>query len=107
MCSQCTRAKRECKGYGLRLSWPKENDAKRAIASKSPQNTFKVRKYRSGDAVMIRRSHWDIEMHMHLSSLVSRAPLLHTPVSWNPHGMGEPEWNLMSYCKLLNASCGL
>jgi hypothetical protein len=30
-CLRCTKAKRECEGYGLRLTWPKENDNRALI----------------------------------------------------------------------------
>ena len=35
-CSNCLHAKRECSGYGLRLSWPRESDERRAITYSPP-----------------------------------------------------------------------
>ncbi|KAM3084908.1 hypothetical protein ACMFMG_003353 [Clarireedia jacksonii] len=35
VCQKCSRAKRECQGYGMRLSWPRDDDKKRAIMSDS------------------------------------------------------------------------
>ncbi|KAK7908752.1 hypothetical protein PG985_016055 [Apiospora marii] len=34
-CERCTRSRRECQGYELRLSWPRDNDKKRAIVGKN------------------------------------------------------------------------
>lgn len=99
ICAQCMRAKRTCKGYSVRLSWPRDNDGRRAIVLKPPQNSIKCRGYRVEEATMVRRSNWDIEMYMYLSSRASHAPLLHAPVSWNPHRLGEEAWNLLNYCK--------
>jgi hypothetical protein len=30
-CKKCARAQRDCQGYELRLSWPRDNDKRRAI----------------------------------------------------------------------------
>lgn len=49
---------------------------------------------------MVRASTWDVKMHLFLSSYISHVPWLHTPVIWNPHGLGKKEWDLLSYCKL-------
>ncbi|KAF2448085.1 hypothetical protein P171DRAFT_428213 [Karstenula rhodostoma CBS 690.94] len=98
-CSQCTRAKRECKGYGLRLSWPRENDARRAILMSS-QHPMKHRNNRIANAFMVRATHWDIDMYMFLSASASRAPVLYEPVRWNPHEIGEIEWDLLNYFQL-------
>jgi hypothetical protein len=98
-CSQCTRGDRKCKGYGVRLSWPREGDGRRAIVSTSPHRLVKRRNNRTVNAIMVRATHWDIEMYMFLSSLIPRAPLLHEPVRWNPHQLGEQEWDLLNYCK--------
>ncbi|KAL7917391.1 fungal-specific transcription factor domain-containing protein [Trichoderma austrokoningii] len=35
-CHRCARAQRKCEGYEMRLSWPKDNDKKRAIVGDSP-----------------------------------------------------------------------
>lgn len=35
-CTPCTRSNRPCKGYALRLSWPRNTDRKRAILGPTP-----------------------------------------------------------------------
>lgn len=35
-CRKCARAQRKCEGYEIRLSWPRDNDKKRAIVADSP-----------------------------------------------------------------------
>ncbi|KAH7094456.1 fungal-specific transcription factor domain-containing protein [Paraphoma chrysanthemicola] len=30
-CGNCAKARRECQGYGMQLSWPKDEDSKRAV----------------------------------------------------------------------------
>ncbi|KAL5456406.1 hypothetical protein PMIN06_003913 [Paraphaeosphaeria minitans] len=95
-CSQCTRAKRECKGYGLRLSWPREKDARRAIVLQSSQHPLKHLNKRTSISSMIRAT----QIFMFLSALTARAPVLYEPVQWNPHQMGELEWDLLIYFQL-------
>ncbi|KAB5549453.1 hypothetical protein GE09DRAFT_1126523, partial [Coniochaeta sp. 2T2.1] len=33
-CSKCKRRQDDCKGYGVKLSWPKENDSRRSVSAK-------------------------------------------------------------------------
>ncbi|KAL6917167.1 hypothetical protein FSST1_008662 [Fusarium sambucinum] len=41
-CNRCIKAGRDCEGYGLRLSWPRHNDKRRAIVGPhSKQTRFK------------------------------------------------------------------
>ncbi|KAH8658074.1 fungal-specific transcription factor domain-containing protein [Xylariales sp. PMI_506] len=43
-CQNCARAQRECQGYGLRLSWPRDGDQKRAITRTSPPAVMRSRR---------------------------------------------------------------
>ncbi|KAF2107249.1 fungal-specific transcription factor domain-containing protein [Lophiotrema nucula] len=36
-CVKCEKAGRQCLGYGTRLSWPRDNDRRRAIVSQEPR----------------------------------------------------------------------
>ncbi|KAF1954602.1 hypothetical protein CC80DRAFT_475863 [Byssothecium circinans] len=96
-CSQCARGKRVCEGYGLRLSWPRENDDRRTVILKRPQNAANYGNVHIGDVALVHASNWDIEMHMYMSSYTSKAPTLRMPFSWNPHGLKEKELDLLSY----------
>ncbi|KAH7041523.1 fungal-specific transcription factor domain-containing protein [Microdochium trichocladiopsis] len=42
-CRACARSKRQCQGYGLRLSWPRERDPKRFIVGPAPVTSTKSR----------------------------------------------------------------
>jgi len=35
-CQNCFRSKRQCQGYGIRLSWPRPGDQRRAVCAKNP-----------------------------------------------------------------------
>lgn len=39
-CGTCTKSGRRCHGYGLKLSWPRQGDKKRAIVLQSDAITF-------------------------------------------------------------------
>ncbi|KPM37602.1 hypothetical protein AK830_g8974 [Neonectria ditissima] len=65
-CVRCTRAGRECDGYGLRLSWPRDGDRRRAVVGPNP-----AKQQHGGDAARelqwINVSSQDIEMHEYLA----------------------------------------
>ncbi|KAI3325555.1 fungal-specific transcription factor domain-containing protein [Xylariaceae sp. AK1471] len=64
-CQRCARARRECQGYGLRLSWPRNNDRRRAIMGTSPATELHTsQKFRH---LFINTNQWDIELYHHLS----------------------------------------
>ncbi|KAF2470637.1 uncharacterized protein BDR25DRAFT_286748 [Lindgomyces ingoldianus] len=41
-CKNCLRSKRRCLGYGIRLSWPRKDDRKRALVSNNPDREGSV-----------------------------------------------------------------
>ncbi|KAL3292838.1 zinc-finger transcription factor [Colletotrichum asianum] len=61
-CQKCTRSRRECHGYEMRLSWPRENDKKRAMTVKTTQNidSFPSRR-KSGKVVFLHTFGQDLE----------------------------------------------
>ncbi|KAI1419556.1 fungal-specific transcription factor domain-containing protein [Xylaria sp. FL1777] len=66
-CQRCTTAQRECEGYGLRLSWPRENDRKRSIRAHMPTiSTQTEMRYSGGDPLINTTSH-DVELYQYLS----------------------------------------
>lgn len=72
-CSQCSRSKRACQGYALRLSWPKAGDGRRAIVARP---SFRRPTRHISDASMVHTTAWDIEMHYYLTSSSQKGKLL-------------------------------
>ncbi|KAJ0414191.1 hypothetical protein BJY00DRAFT_295510 [Aspergillus carlsbadensis] len=64
-CTQCARSDRVCKGYGIRLSWPKSNDARRALVGRVSHGRTAARYLASSALVNV--SDFDIKMHYLLS----------------------------------------
>ncbi|RYC65036.1 hypothetical protein CHU98_g1145 [Xylaria longipes] len=67
-CRRCVQARRECEGYGLRLSWPRENDKKRAIVAVSPVTGASMRTRHQSFGPFINTTSQDIELYRHLAS---------------------------------------
>ncbi|KAI0189797.1 fungal-specific transcription factor domain-containing protein [Xylaria flabelliformis] len=70
-CRRCVQAKRHCEGYGLRLSWPRENDKKRAIVSVLPVDHTQIRQQHLNSEHFINTISQDIEFYSHLSCPVT------------------------------------
>ncbi|KAH8891149.1 hypothetical protein GQ53DRAFT_687393 [Thozetella sp. PMI_491] len=75
-CQKCARSKRECQGYELRLSWPRDNDKKRAITGTSPPAA--TRPLRGTHLPFINTTSQDVEVY---HQLYLRIPLLPRPRS--------------------------
>lgn len=85
-CSQCSRSKRLCQGYALRLSWPKTGDGRRAIVAKS---SFRRPTRHISNASMVHTTAWDMEMHYYLTSSSQKGKLatcLDTHIPMNSTG---------------------
>ncbi|KAI8625235.1 fungal-specific transcription factor domain-containing protein [Xylariaceae sp. FL1651] len=82
-CQKCTRARRECQGYGLRLSWPKDNDKRRAAVTAILPPTEARTRYTSRH-LFINTTFWDIELYRRLS----------LPTAMKPPKLGQcsPSW---------------
>ncbi|KAL2825115.1 fungal-specific transcription factor domain-containing protein [Aspergillus pseudoustus] len=65
-CAQCARSNRACKGYGIRLSWPKASDARRAVVG-IPSHARRAHRQRLSSG-LVTVSDFDIKMHYYLSS---------------------------------------
>ncbi|KAH7155963.1 fungal-specific transcription factor domain-containing protein [Dactylonectria macrodidyma] len=74
-CKKCARAQRECQGYQLRLSWPKDNDKKRALTGKNAP-PMKVSpsgpSQRLTDLCLINTTFQDMEIYGYLSGQMHR-----------------------------------
>lgn len=123
-CTRCIKAKKTCGGYGMRLSWPRSNDKKRAILGPPPQDEYEGIKI---DGVpFVHTTSMDVYMHHKLAkegwqgthfslsaslfeSLLTQPtavskmyyaaqPVLTSPVRWNPHLLNSSQKHLMEYC---------
>ncbi|KAI0972452.1 fungal-specific transcription factor domain-containing protein [Xylaria arbuscula] len=87
-CQRCATTQRECEGYGLRLSWPKDNDRRRAIRATVPTTGSQTRTQYQGDNSLINTTSQDIELYQYLSSfdvLKSQRRAISSPKLWrNP-----------------------
>lgn len=60
-CSKCFQAHRRCLGYGLRLSWPRNGDKRRAVVCTPPNDVNReVADRENGRLVFVNVSSWDV-----------------------------------------------
>ncbi|OHW99958.1 hypothetical protein CSPAE12_01188 [Colletotrichum incanum] len=99
-CSNCVRSNRVCQGYGLRLSWPRDDDRKRMIVSRAGPflKTSGRSNLSSGLSHMINATSWDIEVHQHLNtSHGGPVPALRYSLSWSMSGLSATEQDLFQF----------
>ena len=86
-CGNCAKARRECQGYGVQLSWPKDGDAKRAVVLGDID--VRRRRQRGGDPVRARfvnvRS-WDVALALALGVENGMAPSKYVRQRTGPDG---------------------
>ncbi|RAQ61433.1 hypothetical protein COH20_003699 [Aspergillus flavus] len=68
-CGQCARSNRLCKGYGVRLSWPKASNSKRAVVGVPSYGRRPNRRLLGPNLVNV--SDFDIKMHYYLANSTS------------------------------------
>ncbi|KAL7904976.1 fungal-specific transcription factor domain-containing protein [Trichoderma velutinum] len=101
-CSKCIRSNRECLGYGVRLSWPRASDSKRAMVAMSSTRSLlaqRVAKCRS-TLMLMHTSSRDVDMYHYLRKLrnvkYERQPVRFVfrppPLPWSP---GNPDPNTL------------
>jgi hypothetical protein len=72
-CFNCAQACRKYQGYGLRLSWPKNHNSKRALLINSPVPVGYESARLSADIRFVHTFPVDIQMHFYLLDLMSPA----------------------------------
>ncbi|KAK7756875.1 hypothetical protein SLS62_000891 [Diatrype stigma] len=97
-CVNCSRPKRSGQGFGLRLSWPRQSDARRAVVLKSPlSSSSAVGRY--ADAHFVHTSYFDVEAYRGLAG--SGLPYTHSrlqePPTWNPLNLEALDRDLLDY----------
>ncbi|KAH7140876.1 fungal-specific transcription factor domain-containing protein [Dactylonectria macrodidyma] len=116
-CRRCATSGRACKGYDLRLSWPRAGDKKRALLGPDTPATVPFSNF--AELPFINASSWDIEMHydgslpesLYKHALARRGsqitrlhrmrqlarPVVGTALSWMPPNISAPDKDLLQY----------
>jgi hypothetical protein len=106
----CTRAKRECKGYGLKLAWPDKHDGRRKQKKYEADPDVRETNYvtKSGEFYFLNTGMEDIEGRRYtMRDLVEKFPLVdvwarangpQSPKLWNLD-LDERDGMLLSYCE--------
>ena len=98
-------AKRECLGYGLRLSWPRENDRRRAMIQSSDLARSRL-PHSSPLTSFLNTTFWDLTLHhevMHSGELKhhvgswTRPSMVARPLSTAWSTLGSEDQKLLSY----------
>jgi hypothetical protein len=99
VCQQCARSKRSCNGYGLKLSWPKPGDGRRAMVVKQqrPRKTTEGPSYPTGIRLIHAYSR-DVELYYHLTSSLPIRPTLRIPLPFNQSPLNAGDLDLLQYC---------
>ncbi len=63
-CQNCTRRKKACSGYGLRLSWPHEEDRRRSIRTQN----VKFEGLTSSKIEFVNATSWDVDLFVELTN---------------------------------------
>lgn len=102
-CSNCTRTNRDCQGYGVRLSWPREHDRKRFIIGPVPPKAGREHGSRSKNGHAVHTTAWDMEVYRNLTEArmfgKSKTPLpSFISLSSMPSTMTTSEVELLHFC---------
>lgn len=72
-CRTCTRIKRHCLGYGVRLSWPKAKEHRRLIVAATPISPARLQVRSSRDhRHFVNMTALDMEVFHHISDPTSK-----------------------------------
>ncbi|KAH8647958.1 fungal-specific transcription factor domain-containing protein [Xylariales sp. PMI_506] len=108
-CQRCTKSNLECRGYGLRLSWPKTNHSKRALVAKPSSSASRVVSQYSS-VWLINVSTWDMAMNDYLTGLGSKdrhclaPPIMPQSLPWAPIKLKSGESELLQYFQLVDSA---
>ncbi|PYI11204.1 hypothetical protein BO78DRAFT_358676 [Aspergillus sclerotiicarbonarius CBS 121057] len=105
-CTRCSQSNRTCQGYGLRLSWPKANNARRALVGQPPHDKSTARHL--SNVQLVNTSTWDLELHNHLldsDSSKSTQLILHTPKLFSSRQLDIAHDLLLQYFQCTASRC--
>lgn len=114
-CQNCFRSKRQCQGYGIRLSWPRPGDQRRAVCAKNPLTLGNSVRLLSGNKVQFLnvfacdlRLYNDIcgDDTLSVASLGNpyfslEYPRIQKGPSWIPSSLEERRATLISYYEMV------
>ncbi|WQF85883.1 Putative zn(2)Cys(6) fungal-type DNA-binding domain, fungal transcription factor [Colletotrichum destructivum] len=87
-CKNCDKARRDCQGYGMRLSWPRDNDERRAMTgSNAPLAVVSSTRssHQPADLFFVNTTWRDMELYGYLSGQMHASRLLpSSPSLWGP-----------------------
>ncbi|KAK8124427.1 uncharacterized protein PG998_000186 [Apiospora kogelbergensis] len=94
-CERCARGQRQCQGYELRLSWPRDGDKKRAMVAGSggPPSVMVSRPQLPAKRFFINTTWQDLEHyhHLYLQTQPSQCLSSCSPGLWRqPHQLANP-----------------
>ncbi|KAK3941283.1 arginine metabolism regulation protein II [Diplogelasinospora grovesii] len=103
-CKKCARAQRDCQGYELRLSWPRDDDKRRAITGNnappvvvSPSQSNQ----RPTNLFFVNTTWQDMELYGYLSGQMHPYHLLRSsPKLWRQPQQRVNHADLVHHCKL-------
>jgi hypothetical protein len=90
----------------MRLSWPKDNDKRRAVVRDDVLPTMESSAQKSTNLPFINTTWQDVEMHYHLS--LRKQPFYvasSSPGPWRSSGLQANHMELVRYCKLEAVLC--
>ncbi|KAL4919514.1 hypothetical protein BDW62DRAFT_216928 [Aspergillus aurantiobrunneus] len=100
-CAQCVRASRPCKGYGIRLSWPRANDARRAVVARGRG----VAQGQPAKRYHVTATSWDIEMHHYLLGFSGLSQALNVPMPFSSMAYDDADGQLLQYFQHTASQC--
>lgn len=75
-CTRCVKSGNPCNGYGMRLSWPRSNDQRRAVVAPPPRG--RAVGVKPGEIPFLHTTSWDVNLHHRL-----------TAEGWNSKALGN------------------
>lgn len=96
---QCIRTDRACQSYGLRLSWPRPSDRRRAMVASHLHIKLPDLEDTSMDARLVHTYASDVALHHQLSAPL---PAQHVPMTFGGpmlRGVTTDDRELLQYCK--------
>ncbi|KAK8872548.1 fungal-specific transcription factor domain-containing protein [Apiospora arundinis] len=93
-CERCARSQRPCQGYEMRLSWPRDNDRKRAIVGHDAPLLLRLHRLKGPAKRFFINTTWqDVEQYQHFALQAKRfhySPCLYSRLREHPQHDTSP-----------------